>query len=143
MAVPNDVEQRAQQYRNLKKVDFQSWLGTGTQGIVFALEDPLQLRHFAVKFHQREIAYEREKHVYLRLQELDITDVHGHEVPQLLGYDDGLLAIEMTVVSPPFSLDFGGAYLDRPPDYSPEVWADWRAMKAEALKTNGQTYKQF
>ena len=37
---------------------------------------------------------------------------------------------------PPFVLDFGGAYLDRPPDYTPEIWADWRAMKSAAFESN-------
>jgi hypothetical protein len=57
-------------------------------------------------------------------------------VPQLVHYDDELLAIEMTIVSPPFCLDFGGAYLDRPPDYSPEVWADWEAEKSDLFEDN-------
>lgn len=57
-------------------------------------------------------------------------------VPQLVDYDDEMLAIEMTIVSPPFCLDFGGAYLDRPPDYSAEVWADWRQQKSEAFEEN-------
>lgn len=40
--------------------------------------------------------------------------------------DDDLLVIEMDIVSPPFLLDFGKCYLDRKPDYSPEVWEDWQ-----------------
>ena len=59
-----------------------------------------------------------------------------HEVPQLVNFDDRLLVIEMTIVSLPFVLGFGGAYLDRPADYTPEVWADWRAMKSEAFESN-------
>jgi len=34
-------------------------------------------------------------------------------IPKLIGYDDDLLTIEMTIVSPPFCLDSAGAYLDR------------------------------
>ncbi len=37
----------------------------------------------------------------------------------------------MTVVKPPFVLDFAGAYLDRAPDFSEEVLADWTAEKQE------------
>jgi hypothetical protein len=37
----------------------------------------------------------------------------------------------MTVVSRPFVLDFAGAFLDRAPDYSEEVLADWAAEKQE------------
>ena len=115
---------------------FDSCLGVGTQGSVFVFNNPSLSQQVAVKFHDREIAYQRELAVYLRLQDLEITHVHGHRVPLLINYDDELLAIEMTIVSPPFCLDFGGAYLDRPPDYSPEVWADWRKMKSEAFEDN-------
>jgi len=52
-------------------------------------------------------------------------------VPQLLGFDDELWVIEMTVVARPFVLDFAGAYLDFPPDFSEEVLADWQAEKHE------------
>lgn len=90
----------------------------------------------AIKFHDWDVAYNRELGVYLRLRDLQIEEVNGHMVPQLIDYDDELLAIEMTIVSPPFCLDFGGAYLDRPPDYSPEVWADWREMKSDAFEEN-------
>ena len=75
----------------------------------------------AVKFHNREVAYNRELSVFLRLRDLGVVNVCGHRVPLLIDYDDELLAIEMTIVSPPFCLDFGGAYLDRPPDYTAEV----------------------
>jgi hypothetical protein len=64
-------------------------------------------------------------------------------VPQLISHDDEFLAIEMTIVSPPFCLDFGGAYLDRPPDYSPEVWDDWRKMKSEAFEENWPTVQNI
>ncbi|MCY2974206.1 MAG: hypothetical protein NTW52_06015 [Planctomycetota bacterium] len=67
---------------------------------------------------------------------MNITHVAGHRIPIMTGSDDELLAIEMTIVSPPFCLDFGGAYLNRPPDYSAEVLEDWREMKSEAFEDN-------
>ena len=51
--------------------------------------------------------------------------------PQLLGYDDGLPVIEMTAVTAPYVLDFAGAYLDRPADFSEEIWAEWEADKQD------------
>jgi hypothetical protein len=63
--------------------------------------------------------------------ENSVSHIRGAEVPQLLDYDDELWVIEMTIVSRPFVLDFAGAYLDKPPDYSEEVWADWRVEKEE------------
>ncbi|MGB6044168.1 MAG: hypothetical protein WBF93_13495 [Pirellulales bacterium] len=141
--MPDEIEKRVEQYQGDKKLDLESCLGAGTQGSVFVFNNPLQSRRVAVKFHQQEIAYQRERDVYLRLNELEIVEVHAHEVPQLIDFDDELLALEMTIVSPPFVLDFGGAYLDRPPDYSPEVWADWRAMKSEAFEGNWPAVQQI
>lgn len=111
-------------------------LGAGTQGTVFALAFLSRGLGVAVKFHHREIAFRRELAVYHRLLDLEINEVQGHEVPVLTGCDRETLAIEMTIVSPPFCLDFGGAYLDRPPDYTPEVWRDWREQKSEDFEDN-------
>jgi len=48
-----------------------------------------------------------------------------------LGYDDGLLVIEMTAVTAPYVLDFAGAYLDRAPDYPEGILAEWETEKQE------------
>jgi hypothetical protein len=37
----------------------------------------------------------------------------------------------MSVVKRPFVLDFAGAYLDAPPAFSEEIWADWESGKRE------------
>ena len=135
-----EVEKRVETYCAQRNYAIDSRLGAGTQGSVYAANIPSQtsdrIDQVAVKFHNREIAYNRELGVFLRLRDLDITTVCRHRVPILIDYDDDLLAIEMTIVSPPFCLDFGGAYLDRPPDYSPEVWEDWHRQKSEAFEDN-------
>ena len=41
------------------------------------------------------------------------------------------MALEMTVVAPPYVLDFAGAYLDFPPEFSDEIWADWERKNQE------------
>src|SRR6516225_8085263 len=64
--------------------------------------------------------------VYLRLKENGIDTILGCHVPQLLRYDDGLWVVDMSVVTRPFVLDFAGAFLDKAPDFSDEVLADWR-----------------
>jgi len=61
---------------------------------------------------------------YLRLQEHGITDLEGFHVPEMIRWDDEFLVIEMTIVTRPFVLDFAQAYLDFPPDFSPEVWEE-------------------
>ena len=40
------------------------------------------------------------------------------------------------IVSRPFLLDFAGAYLDRRPDYPPEVTDEWRKEKEEQFGDN-------
>lgn len=64
-----------------------------------------------------------------RLRDARVTRVAGFHVPQLVRFDGALLAIEMSIVMPPFVLDFAGAYLDSPPKFSNEIWADWQATK--------------
>jgi len=135
MTSPEELEALIETYCNKRCLIVDSCLGVGTQGSVFSVCTPKGIRH-AVKFHEREVAYIRERDIYFRLKELDLNDVGGHEIPQLVAYDNELLAIEMTIVSPPFCLDFGGAYLDHRPDYSPEVWADWRKEKSAAFESN-------
>ena len=49
------------------------------------------------------------------------------------------MVIEMTIVTPPFLLDFAGAYLDWPPDFSPEVMDQWHHDKAEQF---GKRWKE-
>ena len=57
-----------------------------------------------------------------------------HHVPQLLGYDDDLWVVEMTIVTRPYVLDFAGAYLDSRPDYPEHVMCDWRVEKEEQFE---------
>ena len=77
-----------------------------------------------------------ERDVYLRLRDLGIDLIQEHNVPQLIDYDDELLVIEMSVVVRPFVLDFGGAYLDRPPDYDEAILEEWRRQKEEQFEEN-------
>ena len=106
-------------------------LGAGVHGSVFVVENQTEKRISAIKVHESHPAYGRERDVYLRLTASEVTDIRGCTVPEMLHYDDELWVIQMTVVSRPFVLDFAGAYLDEPPDFSEDVMADWRAEKAE------------
>ena len=112
-----------------------STFGFGVHGTVYPCAGPTGLRT-ALKIHEREEPYIRERDVYLRLWEHQLERIRGHHVPQLLDFDDDLLAIEMTVVVRPFVLDFGGAYLDKPPDYDDETLEEWRREKEEQFEHN-------
>ncbi len=102
-------------------------LGSGRDGEVYLTD-----RNTAVKFLTGVDNYFRERSAYERMARLSIEIVAGHAVPLLLGADDELRAIEMKVVRPPFLLDFASAYdeLDAP-DFSEEVWEQWREQKQE------------
>ncbi len=102
-------------------------LGLGRDGEVYLTD-----RNSAVKFFTITDNYSRERSAYERLLRLAVTDVAGHAVPLLLQAVDEFLAIEMTVVRPPFLLDFASAYDElEAPDFSEEVWVQWREQKQE------------
>ena len=135
MGSKEDSIRRAREYSVIHELVIKSELGTGMNGVVFAVEklapDLFSPKQSAVKACHSEIEYSRERDVYLRLKERDVTAIRRCMVPQLLEYNDDLCIIEMTIVTRPFCLDFGGAYLEKPPDFSEEVLADWRAVKME------------
>ena len=116
MSFRDELLRRAQEYTQRNDLVLGEELGFGVHGIVFVTEsqrqkDPSDGRS-AIKVHQREPDYRRERDVYLRLREKGIASIRRCHVPQLLHYDDQVWIIEMTVVSPPFVLDFAGAFLD-------------------------------
>src|SRR5262245_8833723 len=100
-------------------------LGFGIHGIVFAVKSEDKPAEHALKIHHFFDPYVRERNVYLRLRESAVTRIAGLHVPQLLRWDDEWLALEITIVKPPFLLDFASGYLDIAPTFSDEVWEDW------------------
>ncbi len=52
----------------------------------------------------------------MRFRDVGLDEVAGFAVPTLLGHDDHLLVLEMTVVVPPFVVDFASAVLDVDPE---------------------------
>ncbi len=92
-------------------------LGAGQDGVVWRSS-----RQTAVKFFDQLERYRRELEVYRLLKARQIVQVAGHAVPVLLVNDDELLAIELTLVQPPFVLDFAGAkLLHEVPDFPEDV----------------------
>lgn len=115
-------------------------LGFGVHGNVFVCQYHSQMSKRiatnAIKVHDQRVSYVRERDVYLRLKDLEIESIQGHAVPQLIDYDDELLVIEMSIVTRPFVLDFGGAYLDHAPEFDPEVLEQWEQDKEEQFEKN-------
>ncbi len=128
--------QNALIYASRRKVQLAERLGFGIRGIIFVAEDKSAGGKTAVKVHRETEPYRREISAYRRLKEAGVTEILGFNVPQLIRTDDEFRIIEMTIVTRPFVLDFAGAYLDAPPHFSDEIWADWEAAKISQFDTN-------
>src|SRR5260221_5123602 len=129
-----DVVRRAQEYCKRAHLELGSMLGFGLNGIVYKAENQSKAGHSAVKSHERRPAYRQERNVYQRLSEEGVKSVVDCAVPKLLGFDDELWVIEMSVVTSPFVLDFASAYLDEPPDRSDEMMAAEQEMQKELFE---------
>lgn len=101
-------------------------VGAGKDGSVFALPG-----RAAVKIHDRRDSFDQELAVYQRLRECKATEVVGFRIPQLRGFAEDLHAIEMSIVHPPFVVDFASAVLDRPLDFPDDTVAEWHQRIAE------------
>ena len=126
--------QNALTYAARQQLQLAERLGFGIHGIIYVAEDKSAGGKTAVKVHRESEPYHREREVYERLREIGVTTILGFNVPQLLRTDDELRIIEMTIVTRPFVLDFAGAYLDAPPEFSDEIWVDWEAGKRDQFE---------
>ena len=70
----------------------------------------------AIKAHERSESYRAERNAYMRFRDVGLDEVSGFAVPMLVGHDDDLLVLEMTVVPPPFVVDFASAAIDVDPE---------------------------
>jgi len=117
----NDLRAKGQLYCGRNDTSIASNLGFGTQGMVFKTA-----RNSAIKVYSLETGYVRERDVYRRLQDRNIQSIQGFVIPRIANWDDTLLVFEMSVVSVPCILDFGGAYLDNPPPHMrrDQIWLE-------------------
>ena len=125
--------QNAQAYATRHQLRLAERLGFGIHGIIFRTEGNPKTGDVAtaIKAHRSREPYSRELAVYQRLKEAETAKIRGFNVPHLLGHDDSMLIIEMSIVTRPFVLDFAGAYLDVPPEFPDEIWAAWEAEKRD------------
>jgi hypothetical protein len=99
-------------------------LGGGTDGEVWRSTRPS-----AVKAVVNAKNYQDELESYKRLKVAGIHSLCGFDIPRLFGWDDTLQVIEMSIVQPPYLLDFGKVYFDGPPT---DIYDDERMKQAEA-----------
>lgn len=123
--------QNALDYATCHRLRLAERLGFGIHGIIYVAENKSDGGKTAIKVHRESEPYFRERAVYERLRQVGVAKIMGFNVPQFIRADDNLWIIEMTIVTRPFVLDFAGAYLDAPPEFSDEIWADWESGKRE------------
>lgn len=127
-----DMLRRSQEYAKRYALRLDRRLGFGKDGTVWETD-----RQTALKVFRHADPFRREVAAYARLAERRVLDVNGHRVPQVERVDEELLGIEMTIVQPPFVLDFASAYLDRAaPEFPEDVMAEWLARKREEFGSN-------
>jgi hypothetical protein len=98
---------RASEYAQRYQIRLGRQLGFGNNGTVWKTEARTALKVFRHReFYQRELA------AYQRLRRHEVVELAGHRVPRLQEWDDELAAMEMSIVHPPFVLDFASARLD-------------------------------
>ncbi len=102
-------------------------LGRGSDGAVWRTN-----RDTAIKVVTRQDNFAKELTCYRRFKASATRRIGRFAVPLLEGFDEALLVIEMTIVYPPYLLDFGKVHLDSPPPYYGDkrlmrnVYAAWR-----------------
>lgn len=120
-----DAEEIAKKY--LGGSSLLSPLGFGSEGMVFPT-----MRASAIKVFSMQEKFLNELAVYRRLQARRVQIVLGFEIPALLAESHELMVIEMTLVRPPFLVDFSQATIDKEPDF-PEGLDEWWERVAEAF----------
>jgi len=126
--------QNAQAYASQHQLQLAERLGFRIHGIIFVAEDKSNAGRTALKVHRSVEPYLRESEVYERLRHAGVSEILGFNVPQLIRFDDELRIIEMSIVARPFVLDFAGAWLDTPPDFPDETWAELGSGEARTVR---------
>ncbi len=126
-----DFSERAARYALLRRIsiDFEHPLGSGIDGRVWSSD-----RDTAIKVLERGHNYRLELECYQRLREAGVRSILSFAVPQLIDFDDDLLVVEMSIVQPPFILDFAKVHLDRRPEFPAETLAEWRESMQELFE---------
>ncbi|QDT14829.1 hypothetical protein CA12_09090 [Alienimonas californiensis] len=123
-----EAAERAERFADRYGTVYTTELGAGYDGIVFGTSAPS-----ADKALRHDRLYRNEIAVYRRLEQQGVRSVEGFRIPRLIRADDERWTFEMSWVTPPFVLDFAGAYLDREPPWAgdEEVYGAWLLEKQE------------
>lgn len=80
---PEELARKAMLYsqKHHCTLEQETRFGHGVHGTVFACYRATSIVSNALKIHERESPYRRERDVYFRLRDLKVTEVEGHQVP--------------------------------------------------------------
>jgi hypothetical protein len=114
MADASELLLNAEEYAHSSDISLigKDMLGYGSDGSVWTSS-----RRTAIKACYDPKRFGLELECYRRLREANARRIGMFSVPYLEGFDDELLVIEITIVQPPYLLDFGKVYLDRAPTH--------------------------
>ena len=137
------LEDKFEAFCAFRSITKHECLGCGVHGSVWVVSDKQNPAPWALKLLHRPQFYERERDCHIRLREQEVFCLQGFNVPQMLGFDDTWQSVEMTIVRPPFVLDFAGAWLDEPPEFSADAWEMWEAEKREQFEKDWPQAKKL
>jgi hypothetical protein len=120
--IPADVEQRRTAYCESRGIQTQDLIGYGLDGFVWKTN-----RASVIKVCRHASLFERELAVYRRLSLLGLHQLQGFRIPSLLDQDAEQWVLELSLVSPPFILDFAAASLGKQPTEMES--AEWLSEK--------------
>jgi hypothetical protein len=95
-------------------------LGSGMDGIVYSTAQGT-----AIKIFDREASFQTELKVYRRLRRFGVEVICGLNVPQLVNWHLELQIIEMSLVRPPYILDFAKATVGKRIRFDRMVVREW------------------
>lgn len=106
--IPTDVEQRRIAYCESRGIQTQDLIGYGLDGFVWKTN-----RASVIKVCRHANLFDRELAIYQRLAQLGLHQLQGFRIPSLLDQDSEQSVLELSLVAPPFILDFAAASLDK------------------------------
>jgi hypothetical protein len=119
MLEPAEQFELVKAYAQFKGIEVQckDRLGAGIDGTVWSTQ-----RSSAVKVLYSQKTFENELEAYKRLKAAEIRQLNEFHVPLLIDFDSDKRLIEISIVKPPYVLDFGKVYFDEPPTaiYTPQ-----------------------
>ena len=125
ISAPMELVERRQAYCESRRIHIRELLGFGVDGFVWLTD-----RESVLKVFRHQPLYDNELLVYQRLTKHGLQQLQGFKIPRLLDQDGETWVLELSLVAPPFVLDFAAASLGKAPsEMEPPEWlAEKRRM---------------